>query len=593
MKDKKSYSYFDTDLSFLAGLLLFFITFALFAPVINHEFIHLDDPFYITQNDMVKKGLTLEGLIWAFTDISAGFWFPLTWLSHMLDCQIFGLNPDGHHFTSLLLHSINSLMLFYLFRRMTGALLPSLLVAAIFAVHPLHVEPVVWASSRKDVLSTFFWILTMWSYTYYVKQGGFKRYLLVLLSFSMGLMAKPMLVTLPFVLILMDYWPLFRLDAGQSSNKPDSQAIQSTSINHSRTHILKLITEKIPLFILSLISISITYIAEKNLEAIVSFEIHPLSARLTNAIISYIGYINKTILPVKLSVHYPRPDLLPSLQITNYFFFIILITFLAIKTHRRYPYFLFGWLWFLGTLVPVIGLIQIGSHSMADRYSYIPLIGLSIVFSWGLHHIFIKLRIIKIYPLISCTVILPLIILTNIQLSYWQNGIDLFKHALDVDSGNVFAEYNLGLVLANNGREMDAIAHFYRALGVRGLDHKIFFNLGNSFLSLGQDDLAISHYKYALEIDPDYIEALNNLGLVFYQLGRYDEAAHYFSRVLQINPNHASAHNNLGVIMSLQNRVAGAAFHFKEAIKTDPNNIMAIKNLEKIHNNQVKKEKGN
>ena len=592
IKYKKSHAFFNIDKSFLTGLFLFLATFFLFAPMFNHDFIHLDDPLYITQNDIVKKGLTLEGFVWAFKNISAGFWFPLTWLSHMLDCQIFGLNPGGHHFTSLLLHSMNSLMLFYLFNKITRAFLPSLLVASIFAFHPLHVEPVAWASSRKDVLSTFFWILTMWSYIRYVKQGGAKAYLLVVLCFLLGLMSKPMLVTLPFILILMDYWPLCRLDIGQSCNRDHSNASKIMSTYYKSTPFVKLCTEKIPLLTLSFLSISITYIAEKDIGAIVPFESLPLVIRFGNALVSYMGYMYKTILPIGLTTHYPRPDLLPSWEIASCFFLCMLITLFAIRIHQRHPYFIFGWLWFLGALVPVIGLIQIGTHSMADRYSYVPLIGLSIIFSWGLHHLLVKLRFIKIYPLISCIVVLPLIILTNIQLSYWQNGIILFKHSYELNKNDIVTGYNLGLALADSGREEEAIVHFYRALGIKSIEHKVHFNLGNAFQSFERYDAAISHYQAALSIDPEYIDALNNLGLVFYQLGKYNKASYYFSSVLKIDPNRASAHNNLGVILLLQNKVGEAISHFGEASKIDPNNIMAIKNLEKIHNDRIKKEKG-
>ena len=582
MKDKKNNLYPNISPSFLSGIFLFLITFAVFSPVIHHDFINYDDQQYLTENDIVKNGLTLEGVIWAFTNISAGSWYPLTWLSHMLDCQLFGLNPGGHHFTSLLIHSINALMLFYLFKRMTGAFLPSLLVAAIFAIHPLHVEPVAWASSRKDVLSTFFWILTMWSYTYYAKHGGFKRYLIVLLSFLMGLMAKPMLVTLPFVLILMDYWPLCRLDVGKSHIGDDSQIYLTSSTHPQGTPILKLIAEKIPLFILSLAFIFITYIAQKYYGAVTPFNSLSISSRLANALVSYVSYIYKFILPIGLSVHYPLYVSLPLWKITTSFFLLIIISYISIKIHRRHPYLIFGWLWFIGTLVPVIGLIQIGSQSMADRYSYIPLIGLSITFAWGLHHLLEKLRIIKIFPLLICIFMLPLIILTTIQLSYWQNGIALFGHAVNLNKNNLLAHNNLGFALAVAGREEEAIPHFYRALDMKNIENEAHFNLGNAFQSLEQYDKAILHYKAALTIDPDYFKASLNLGSVYYHLHNYDEAIHYFWDVLRINPNHAGAYNNLGVIMAQQNRNTEAISYFNEAIKIDPDNIMALKNLKKI-----------
>jgi len=579
MKDKKNNPYHNINPSFLAGVFLFLITFAVFSTIIHHGFINYDDHLYITENDMVKKGLTLKGFVWAFTDISAGFWFPLTWLSHMLDCQIFGLNPGGHHFTSLLLHSINALILFYLLKKITGAFMPSLLAAFIFAVHPLHVEPVAWVSSRKDVLSTFFWILTMWSYTYYAEHRDLKRYILLLLTFSMGLMAKPMLVTLPFVFLLMDYWPFCRLVVGQSCIGNESQIYKISLIHPKGAPILKLIAEKIPLFILSLTSISVTYIAEYLYGAVISLKSLPLTSRLSNALVSYAGYVYKSILPIGLSVHYPPYDSLPFWKITISFFLLMIISFISIKFHRRHPYLLFGWFWFMVTLVPVIGLIQIGSHSMADRYSYVPLIGLSIMCSWGLYYISEKLRMIKIFPVFIFIIAVPLIILTNIQLSYWQNGISLFEHAVKLDENNLLAHNNLAFALAVNGREEEAIEHYYLALGIKEIECEVHFNLGRAFQSLKQYDKAIFHYKSALAIDPDYLDASLNLGTVFYRLNKYNEAIYSFLNVLRINPNHAGAHNNLGVIMAQQNRTGEAIYHFNEAIKIDPDNRMAMKNL--------------
>ena len=586
MKDNKDNSYLRFSPSFLAGVFLFLITFAVFSPIIHHDFIRYDDHIYIIENDMVVKGLTHEGFIWAFTNISAGSWYPLTWLSHMLDCQLFGLNPGGHHFTSLLLHSINALMLFYLFKRMTGAFLPSLLVAAIFAFHPLHVEPVAWASSKKDILSTFFWILTMWSYYYYAKHGGIKRYLVVLTFFLMGLMSKPMLVTLPFVLILMDYWPIYRLDIGQSSNELDSQAIQINPTYHLSTHFLKLIAEKIPLFILSLAFIFITYTTQKDYGAVIPLDSFSIFSRLANALISYVRYIYKSIMPIGLSVHYPLYASLPLWKIITSLLLLGTISFISIKFYRRYPYLIIGWLWFIITLVPVIGLIQIGDQSMADRYSYIPLIGLAIIFSWGLHHL-LENFLIKIFPILICILIIPLFILTTIQLSYWQNGITLFRHAVELDNNNLRAHNNLGFALAIVGEAQEAIPHFYRALDNKKIEYEAHFNLGNAFQTLKQYDKAIIHYRAALAIDPDYLKASLNLGSVYYYLHEYNKALNCFSNVLRINPKHTSAHNNIGVIMAQKNRINEATYHFKEAIKIDPDNIMAIKNLKKIQNKVI------
>jgi tetratricopeptide (TPR) repeat protein len=535
---------------------------------------------------MVIRGLTLEGFNWAFTNIFTGSWYPLTWLSHMLDCQLFGLNPRGHHFTGLLLHSINTVMIFYLLKQMTGLSLPSLLVALIFAFHPLHVEPVAWASSRKDLLSTIFWILTIWSYVYYSKKRGFKRYLLVLLLFSMGLMSKPMLVTLPFVLILLDYWPICRIDIGQSSDKYSLQAIHTNQTCRPITHFFKLIAEKIPLIILSLAFIFLTYIAQKDYGAVVPLNSYSISSRLSNALVSYVSYICKSILPIGLSVHYPLNVSLPLWKVITSFSLLILISLISIRFYRRYPYLIIGWLWFIVTLVPVIGLIQIGNQSMAARYSYIPLIGLAIIFAFGLHHLLQNFRI-YIFSALICILIIPLIMLTTIQLGYWQNGITLFGHAVELDKNNLRAHNNLGFALAIAGRTQESIPHFYRALENKKMEYEAHFNLGNAFQTLKQYDKAILHYRAALAINPEYLKASLNLGSVYYYLHEYDKALNCFSNVLRINAGHAGAHNNIGVIMIQKGRINEAIFHFKEAIKNDPNNIMTIKNLKKIQNSVI------
>lgn len=582
MINKNNYNWSRISSSNLPGIILFLITIAVFSPVIQHDFINYDDHIYITENPIVSSGLTLKGLVWAFTNISAGFWFPLTWISHMLDCQIFGLNPGGHHLTSLLLHSVNTVMLFYFLLKITDSFLLSLLTASVFAFHPLNVEPVAWASSRKDLLSAFFWIMTMWFYSEYVKQRNKKNYILALIFFSMGLMAKPMLVTLPFILILMDFLPLriFVRNREYSSLNPGSGSEPLNYIDN--LSIKKSIIEKVPFFLLSLTLISLTYIAERGYGSIVSLQDLSLFSRIANTFVSYIGYLYKSIIPLGLSVHYPPYESLSLLRIVSSFFLFIILTLLSIKLRHKYPYLLFGWLWFVITLIPVIGLVQIGSHSMADRYCYIPLIGLSIIFSWGLHYLMFKLRLIKTGILFISITLSSLIILTGTQLSYWEDSILLFRHAVAVNENNLLAHNNLAFALALEGREQEAIKHYSRALGIPGIKHQIHFNLGNAFQSLKNYDKAIVNYKASLALAPDYVNASLNLGTIYYRLKKYDEATDYFMNVLRIDPNHAGAHNNLGVIMLKQNRLEEAIHHFNMALKQDPGNDMALKNLSKI-----------
>lgn len=575
--------YRNTRLSFLAGTFLFIITIATFFPTINHEFINYDDQQYVTENSMVIKGVTYEGFLWAFDNIDAGSWYPLTWLSHMLDCQIYGLFPGGHHFSSVLLHSINALLLFFLLKKMTGTSMPSFLVAAIFAVHPFHVEPVAWVSSRKDVLSTFFWLLTMISYTYYTLYGGVKRYLLVLFFFILGLMSKPMLITLPFILLTMDYWPLSRLTLEKLNNDGEQPHTYIESLTKFKSYTIgKLIVEKIPFFLISLIIIVITFIAQKKYEAVVSLETLPISSRISNIIVSYGCYIYKSILPVKFSVHYPFHMPLPLWQVAISLFILIVISCIAIRSRRIHPYLIVGWFWFIVTLIPVIGFIQIGSQTMADRYSYVPLVGLSIMFSWVLYNLFGTLNLKKIFPILIIFIIFILNVLTIAQLKHWQNGKSLFEHAVNMDNNNLRAHYNLGYAYAISGRPEDAIQHFNSALKDEKLRHEAYYNLGNAYQSLGLYEKAIFHYKAALANNPDYYSAALNLGSIYYYLHKYNEAIDYYLYVLQINPNHAGAHNNLGAIMIRQNNIEMAIYHFNMAIKIDPDNKMALKNLNKL-----------
>ncbi|MBL7207805.1 MAG: glycosyltransferase family 39 protein, partial [Desulfobacterales bacterium] len=381
---------------------------AVYWQVGNHEFVNYDDKDYITENQHVQAGLTLKSIAWAFTSTHAGNWHPLTWLSHMLDCQIYGLNPCGHHFTSVFFHILNSILLFLVFKRMTGAFWKSAFVAALFALHPLHVESVAWAAERKDVLSAFFWMLTMGSYIRYVERPGTNRYLLVLLFFALGLMAKPMLITLPFVLLLLDYWPLGRFhvrkpEAAQpSEEKPQKdtkskkrksrkrlaknavQAKKTTGSDYQWSLALSLLWEKIPLFVLAAASSVVTFFVQQSGGAVRSLDALPLFVRISNALVSYISYIVKMILPHNMAILYPHPKDFSIWQVAGACLLLACISFIAIRSMKRYPYFAVGWLWYLGTLVPVIGLVQVGLQSMADRYTYIPLTGIFIIIAWGI-----------------------------------------------------------------------------------------------------------------------------------------------------------------------------------------------------------------
>lgn len=485
----------------------------------DHEFVNFDDELYVTRNSHVQAGLTYQGLVWALTTTHVGNWHPLTWLSHMLDCELYGLNPGGHHFTNLLLHIANTLLLFMVLKRMTGALRRSAFVAALFALHPLHVESVAWVAERKDVLSTFFWMLTMGVYVRYVERPGLNRYLLVLLSFALGLMAKPMLVTLPFVLLLLDYWPLGRFQFRQSSDDSNSQSHESINFSNQRSLIFRLVLEKAPFFALAAVSGVVTFFVQQGGGAVRSLYVFPLDIRIANAMVSYVSYIEKMIWPHHLAVFYPHPGMLPMWQIAGAGLLLVCISVLVVRAARRHPYLLTGWLWYLGTLVPVIGLVQVGSHAMADRYTYVPLIGLFIMIAWGSCDISERWRYRKIVLAISTGVLLcASMISTGSQVRYWQNSVALFEHTLDVTANNWLAHNNMGIALARRGKF----------------------------------DEAIAHYSETLRIKPDYAPAYSNLGIVFAVQEKAEEAIAHFRKALQINPDYTAARKNLEVALAVQ-----------------------------------------
>ena len=580
-------------------LFLAVITIGVYWQVGGHEFVNFDDKDYITENQHVQEGLTLKSIVWAFTSTHASNWHPLTWLSHMLDCQIFGLNPGGHHLTSVFFHILNSILLFLVFNKMTGAFWKSAFIAVLFAVHPLHVESVAWASERKDVLSTFFWMLTMGAYAFYVENPGIKKYLTVVLLFVIGLMAKPMIITLPFVLLVLDYWPLGRFNKISSA--------------------LKLIKEKIPLFIFAVASGIVTFFVQQSGGAVRSFDSMPLFVRISNAIVSYINYIIKMLMPHNLAVLYPHPGMPPVWQVAGAFLLLVFISFIAVKTLEKQPYFAAGWLWYLGTLVPVIGLVQVGQQAMADRYTYIPLTGIFIIITWGISDLFAAWRYqYKKQSLVtvSAIIISILIVLTWFQLTYWNNSITLFTHAIKATENNSVAHNNLGNALKYHGRLSEATAHYTEALRIRPKYAKAHNNLGNALADQGKLSEAISHYYEALRIDPDYVLAYNNLGNVlaghgriseaikyyiealrirpdfakahynlgnaFADQGRLSEAISHYYEALRIRPNHADAHNNLGNALSGQGKLSEAISHYYEALRIDPHHVLAYNNLKKL-----------
>jgi tetratricopeptide (TPR) repeat protein len=564
-----------------AGLLL--ATFAVYAQVGQFDFVNFDDPDYVTGNPHVRAGITAAGVKWAFTSVEAANWFPLTRISHMLDFQLFGLRSGWHHLSSVLIHALAALALFAFLHLATGAPWRSAFVAFLFALHPLHVESVAWIAERKDVLSALFWFLTLWAYV------G-RRYGLALAAFCLGLMSKPMLVTLPFVLLLLDIWPLRRWPA---------------------------LWEKAPFFALSAAASIATYLAQSGSGAVQAF---PLGLRIENALVSYVVYIAKTFWPARLAVFYPYPAAVPVWQATLAGLALLSVSVAVVLWFRAYPYLAVGWFWFLGTLVPVIGLVQVGGQARADRYMYIPMTGLAIILAWGAADLLRRKEALAAVGVAACVVCVPL---TWAQAEHWENSQTLFQHALDVTDGNYLAHHNLGVALADL-RLPDAIAHYRAALQIKPDSARAHTDLGTalaklpgglpdaiaeyqaalriepnaaiphnnlgSALAASPDGLpqAIQEYEAALRIKPDYTDARNNLAEAHYNLGvelaqidgRTADAISHFEAALRNKPNYAEAHNNLGVVLSSQpGREPEAIRHFEAAVTIKPNYADAQYNL--------------
>jgi protein O-mannosyl-transferase len=503
----------------LICLALAILTVIAFWPLKDCGFISMDDPVYVSENAHVQSGLNWDNLGKALSFSSelvekSSNWHPLTWLSLMLDYQIFGLNPQGFHLVNLLFHVMNTLLLFLILRRMTKSLWPSAFVAALFAIHPLHVESIAWITERKDVLSTFFWMLTMGAYSYYVEHPGFRRYSLVLLFFVLGLMAKPMLVTLPFVLLLLDYWPLQRFEEIKPDRKVQTlketlEVKKPAAPEYKRSLIYPLLWEKVPLFVLAILSSIITYIAQQKGGAIHSEEI-PLVIRVGNAFISYIAYIGKMIWPSNLAFFYPHPLVLLIWHVFGSVLLMISITIAVFWLAKRSPYLATGWLWYIGTLVPIIGIVQVGGQAMADRYTYVPLIGLFIMVAWGFPSLIKNSEIKKILFPAGIVVLVIMVVLTWQQCGYWKNTITLYKHTLQVTNNNVMIHNDLGWNLCFEGKIEEAIDNYNKALQITPDNVTSYDRRGMAYATLGQYQRAIEDFNEAIRLQPKFAQAYNN-----------------------------------------------------------------------------------
>lgn len=557
-------------------LALIAASFVVYASVWRHEFVTLDDTVYVTQNPPVSRGLTWQGVWWAFATGHASNWHPVTWLSHMLDVQLYGMNAGPHHLSNLLLHIANTLLLFGVFHRITGALGRSAFVAGLFAVHPLHVESVAWVAERKDVLSTLFWMLTLWAYVGYVREPRLGRYLGLLLVFALGLMAKPMVVTLPFVLLLLDVWPLGRVELGSESGSRSGLAPPA-----DRWLIgFRLMQEKLPLLALTLASSIATFLVQQRGGAVGGFEALPLAYRVENALVSYVVYIGKMLWPTRLALFYPYPRSLPEWWVLGSFLFLSAVSVLVIRAARRHPYLPVGWLWYLGTLVPVIGLVQVGGQAMADRYTYIPFIGLFVIVAWGVPGLLSRLPHRKIALRgAAALALLALTLIARAQVPYWKNSMVLWGHALEVTTGNYQAHNNLGAFLVEQEMYSEAIAHYREALRTSPDFADAHNNLANALANLRQVSEAVAHYTEALRIKPDHANAHNGLGAALAKEGRFTEAIAHYSEALRIEPDLVDAHNNWGSALADQGQIDAAIQRFLEALQIQPDHADAHYNL--------------
>ena len=567
------------------------LTFAIYCPVLSSGFLPIDDALYVTENRHVLAGLTADGVVWAFSNGDAGLWHPVTWLSHMLDCQLYGLNPVGHHLTSLGLHVSNTVLLFLLLRLMTGVMWPAAVAAALFGLHPLRVESVAWVAERKDVLSVFFGFLTLHAYARYTAYPSIRRYLMVVLFFAFALMAKPMLVTLPATMLLLDYWPLRRLPPHGSEQRATPMGV---------------LLEKVPLLAMALMCAVATLIAARGRSALLGLETFPLRARMENTLMSYAGYLGKVLWPTDLAVFYPLEPSLPLGNVVLAVCLFVAITVLAVAGRRRWPYILVGWLWFIGTLLPVVGLLQAGSQAMADRFTYFPLTGLFIAAVWGAADAsrWMSMRPSRVAG-ITCLLMAVLAVATLRNLAYWKDGETLFKHALDVTRSNWMAhaslgdallrkgnveearrhfeealrlypgdyahgEYSLGVALALEGRFADAEAHFRSAIRLQPNYADAEFNLGNALARQEKGAEAIVYLRQAVRDDPQSPATHAGLGTALLNLGSFAEAAERLSEAVRLKPDFAVAHYNLARALELQGETSNASDHYARAFALDP-----------------------
>jgi len=556
----------------IGSLLLGLVTLIIYNPAAHNSFVNFDDPGYIVTNPHVHAGLTWETVRWALRSTEQANWHPVTWLSHALDWQLFGSRAAGHHYVNVLLHAICVALLFLFFVEATGFIWRSVVVAALFAVHPINVETVAWISERKSILCMVFFLLAVGSYRAYVRNPGLRRYLTIVLWFALGLMSKPMIVTFPFVLLLLDYWPLertrFGSDAATAQISPNDGALSQTSP-------WRLLLEKVPFFVLTIGSVVVTMVAQKGGGAVRTE--FPLPVRLMNAVVSYSLYIEKAIWPSHLAVLYPHPGNMISLwEVIASSLFLVTITYTVLK-FRQHRYLVVGWFWFLGTLIPVIGLVQVGQQALADRYAYLPFIGLFIAAVWGFAD-WAHAR--KIYPLYVTTVVLiaiaGLAIVTRIQIGYWRDSSTLWSHTLEVTHRNFVAHDNMGTVLLQEGRIEEAAKHFQAAADINPEDPFSQLNIGVCEKQMGHIKVAIAHYESALRLATDPMlrsTTFGNLGAIYHADGDLARARENYEAALSLHPENQFALIGMGLITQSSGDVAHAIDYYSHAVEVAPSDV--------------------
>jgi len=551
-----------SNIDIIAALIfLSLLIIVLYWRVHGYDFVSLDDSFIYT-NPHLMNGLSIKNIFWAFSNYTTTLWIPATWISFFLDYEIYGMNPGGYHVTNVILHICNTLIIFVILYQITQKRWQSFFVAALFSCHPIHVESIAWITERKDVLSTFFLMLFLYTYIQYTKKENFVRYLAALFFFILGLMSKPMLVTVPILLILLDYWPLGRF---------------------GKANRLRLFLEKLPFLSFSLMVSAITIFFQTKTGALVSFDSISIINRIENAVSSYIAYLVKLFLPINLAVVYPYEQYFSFWEIFIKFVIFVIITTLFFRLHKKHPYLIVGWLWYVISLVPVIGIFQSGAQSHADRFVYIPFIGIYIILSWGTPHFLQILKTPRVISTIVFFLILPILsTMTWFQIAYWKNSNTLYAHTLSVTENNWLIHTNYGKILEEQGKEKDANVHFEEAMNIHPESSVHHLNFANNLYRLGKIGEAEKHYKMAITVgnDKESTAKANNRLAFIYQIQKKNSAAiKHYKEALRINPTQVKTLNNLAILLAQTGDFSNAALNFNKALELSPQNEETLNNL--------------